>query len=55
VAAEEGEWRHARIVLSPLNNDFAPIVIPAEEAEDFRIVAEFVAVLREGPSDAESR
>jgi SOS-response transcriptional repressor LexA len=33
-------------VLSPINPDYAPIVIPPEDAEDFRIVAEFVAVMR---------
>ena len=43
---EGGEWRHSRIVLSPLNKDFSPIVIPAETADEFRIVAEFLAVLR---------
>ncbi len=46
--AEEGEWRHSRIVLSPLNKDFASIAIPAEALDDFRIVAEFIAVLRTG-------
>ena len=45
-ATKDGEWRHSRIVLSPLNKDFAPIVIPDDAAEDFRIVAEFIAVLR---------
>jgi type III restriction enzyme len=44
--AEDGQWRHTRIVLSPVNPDFTPIVISGEAAEDFRIVAEFVTVLR---------
>jgi SOS-response transcriptional repressor LexA len=44
--AEEGEWQHSRIVLSPINKAFAPIVIPPEGAEHFRILAEFIAVLR---------
>ena len=44
--ADDGGWRHARIVLLPLNKDFAPIVIPANAAADFRIVAEFISVLR---------
>jgi type III restriction enzyme len=39
------DWRHARIVLSPLNRDYQPIAIPEEQAEHFRILAEFVAVL----------
>jgi SOS-response transcriptional repressor LexA len=45
-AAEEGEWRHARIVLSPMNKEFSPILIPPDAAEEFRIVAEFVSVYR---------
>ena len=44
--AEGGEWRHSKIVLLPLNKNFAPIAIRPDTAEDFRIVAEFVAVLR---------
>lgn len=44
--AEDGEWQHTHIVLSPLNKDFARIVIPAERADEFRIVAEFITVLR---------
>jgi SOS-response transcriptional repressor LexA len=43
---EEGEWQHSRIVLSPLNKVFVPMVIPPEGAEHFRILAEFIAVLR---------
>jgi type III restriction enzyme len=49
LGTEDGEWRHARIVLSPLNKEFSPIVIPAEEADHFRVVAEFLAVLRPHP------
>ncbi len=43
---EDGAWRHTRIVLSPLNPAYEPILIPAAEAEHFKILAEFVAVLR---------
>jgi SOS-response transcriptional repressor LexA len=46
VRAEDGEWRHQRIVLSPLNKEFQPIVIPEDAADAFSVVAEFVAVLR---------
>jgi SOS-response transcriptional repressor LexA len=42
----DGDWRHARVVLSPLNKDFTPIVVHPEAVADFRIVAEFVAALR---------
>lgn len=44
--SEDGEWRHAKVVLSPVNRDYAPIVISGEEADHVQIVAEFVAVLR---------
>jgi hypothetical protein len=44
-AAEEGGWRHTRVVLSPLNPDYAPIVVSADEAENIQIVAEFITVL----------
>jgi SOS-response transcriptional repressor LexA len=40
-----GSWRHSRIVLSPLNPEYAPIVVSESDAESFRIVAEFVAAL----------
>lgn len=46
VATDEGGWRHTRIVLSPTNREFDAIVIPEKDAEDFRIVAEFVTVLK---------
>ena len=44
VAAEEGGWSHSQITLSPLNPDYKPIVINAEEtdADDFRIYGEYV-------------
>lgn len=45
VADDEGGWRHTRITLSPLNPDFSPIEILQDRASDFRILAEFVAVL----------
>ena len=38
-------WQHSNIVLSPLNRDFRPIIVPADRADDFKIVAEFIAVL----------
>jgi SOS-response transcriptional repressor LexA len=45
-AADADEWRHTRIVLSPLNPDYTPIVLLDDAVDDFRIVAEFIAVLR---------
>ena len=41
-ATEDGTWRHDRIVLEPLNPEFAPIEIPEEAAGEFRVVAEWV-------------
>jgi hypothetical protein len=45
IAADESGWRHTRIVLSPLNPEFSPIVLSPKDAEDFRVTAEFIAVL----------
>jgi SOS-response transcriptional repressor LexA len=41
----DGEWKHTRIVLSPLNKDFEPIIIPAVAADEFQIVAELISVI----------
>ena len=42
---EFGNWQHERIELLPLNKDYNSIVINAEEAEDFRVIGEFVGVI----------
>ena len=42
---EFGNWQHEEIKLIPLNSDYEPITITSEDAEDFRVVAEFVATL----------
>ena len=39
------EWRHSRIVLSPTNPDYKPIVLTPKDENDFRVVAEFISVL----------
>jgi SOS-response transcriptional repressor LexA len=44
-AAEDGDWRHNRVVLSPLNPDYEPIVVSPDEAESIQILAEFITVL----------
>jgi SOS-response transcriptional repressor LexA len=44
-ADPDTDWRHTRIVLSPINREYQPIVVPEDQAEHFRIFAEFVAVL----------
>ena len=40
-----GSWRHKSIVLSPLNPDYKPIVLNEQDADDLKVVAEFVGVL----------
>jgi hypothetical protein len=44
-----GEWEHEEIILRPdtTTPGFEPIVVPAESAEEVRVVAELVAVLPE--------
>ncbi len=43
-ATEDG-WEHQTIQLEPLNNDYQPIEIFSEEADDIRVVGEFVCVI----------
>ena len=42
----EGGWRHTRVVLSPTNPDYQPIVLTKHQAEHVSVVAELVTVLR---------
>lgn len=42
---EFGNWQHEKIELLPLNKDFNPIVIDAEESDDFRVIGELVGVV----------
>ena len=44
--ADEGSWRHTRIVLSPTNPAYQPIVLDAEDEESVQVIAELVTVLR---------
>jgi hypothetical protein len=46
LVSSDGEWRHKQILLSPLNREFEPIVLTPGDEDDFRILAEFVGVLR---------
>jgi superfamily II DNA or RNA helicase/diadenosine tetraphosphate (Ap4A) HIT family hydrolase/HKD family nuclease/SOS-response transcriptional repressor LexA len=43
-ATEDG-WEHQTIQLQPLNKDYQPIEISSDEAEDIRVVGEFVCVI----------
>ena len=41
----EGSWAHEEIVLQPKNSNYSPIIIEEENADEFRIVGEFIGVL----------
>jgi type III restriction enzyme len=43
---EGGGWRHTRVVLSPINPDYKPIVLSPEDAKHVNVLAEFVTVLK---------
>jgi hypothetical protein len=47
VPAEEGEWRHSRIVLKPDSTDdrYRPIIFKHRQAENLKVVAELIDVL----------
>jgi hypothetical protein len=40
-------WEHEEIALLPLNKSYEPIIIPPEQAENFKVIAEFIDVIRE--------
>lgn len=42
---EFGNWQHEKIELKPYNHDYNPIIINADDAEDFRVIGEFVDTL----------
>ena len=43
---EFGNWQHEKIELLPLNKDYNPIIINAEDADDFRVIGELVGVIK---------
>ncbi len=43
-ATEDG-WEHQTVQLEPLNKDYQPIEISSEEADDIRVVGEFICVI----------
>ena len=45
VVEEDGSWHHERITLSPLNREFEPIVIDANEDGEFAVVAVWKGVV----------
>jgi SOS-response transcriptional repressor LexA len=42
---EDDTWRHLKITLHPLNPEYSPIVLTAEDENSVSVVAEFVATL----------
>ena len=42
---EDGTWQHTEIILEPINKEYEPIILSDIEQGDFKIIAEFVAVL----------
>ncbi|NLN12376.1 MAG: S24 family peptidase, partial [Acidobacteria bacterium] len=44
--SSDGSWRHTRVVLSPTNPDYQPIVLGADDVESVEVIAEMVTVLR---------
>ncbi|MBI4865070.1 MAG: S24 family peptidase [Candidatus Riflebacteria bacterium] len=44
--AGEGDWRHSRIVLEPVNKEFQPLVFEDPTvAEELQVIAEFVGLV----------
>lgn len=43
---EFGNWEHEEIILTPKNKSYHPIIIDDTEGEDFRIVGEFVGIVK---------
>ena len=46
VASEDGDWRHTRVKLSPINSEYEPIVLSPEDSEHVEVIGEMVTVLR---------
>ena len=38
-------WEHSEITLVPDNSDFQPIVLKGVSEDDFKVIAEFIAVI----------
>ena len=48
-AQADDTWRHTRITLSPVNPDFASIVLTPDGESDLEVIAELVEVLQGDP------
>jgi hypothetical protein len=43
---EFGNWQHEKIELIPINKDYDIIIITPDDGEDFRVIGEFVGVIK---------
>lgn len=43
---EFGEWEHNKVTLMPKNKDYTSIIINETEIDDFRVIGEFIGVLK---------
>jgi hypothetical protein len=43
---EFGNWQHERVELKPFNKDFDIIIITPEDGDEFRVIGEFVGVIK---------
>lgn len=43
---EDGNWQHEKIVLKPYNHDYDPIELMPDDIDDFRVVGEFIGIIR---------
>ena len=41
-----GHWSHATIKLLPLNPSYNPIVLQEEDANEFRVIGEFIGIVK---------
>lgn len=40
-----GNWQHEKIELKPLNHEYSPIILTPDDADEFRVIGEFVGVI----------
>lgn len=43
---DDGHWRHVMIKLMPLNQSYSPIVLDEAVAEEFRVIGEFIGIIK---------
>lgn len=43
---ESGNWQHEKIELKPLNQEYSPIILTSDDADEFRVIGEFVNILK---------